>query len=194
MLKVLTTIYDFFNWIIFMLIFLIIPVFLYPFYIIKNFKRLLYDKLFYIVTGLTFFFDQYTKLLAIKHLKYQDDIIIIKGLLHFTYVENKGAAMGLLPGQVWLFKIIAIVAVLIIVWYSATTPKEEVAIQTGLAFLLGGALGNFMDRLKYGAVIDFIDVHYKTFQWPVFNVADTMIDIGVGILIIKFLFFSEEDE
>ena len=167
----------------------------YPFFILKNFKAFFLDKLFYIITVLVFALDQYTKKMAIVHLKSVGlKYPVIKKMLYFYYVENYGAAFGILQGKIWLFKMIAIMAILVIIIYSKLLRKEDYLSQLALAFLLGGALGNFFDRLHFGYVVDFIYFKYKTFEWPVFNLADVFIDIGVFILLLSFVFEPSAEE
>ncbi len=108
--------------------------------------------------------------------------LIIEGSLYFTYVQNKGAAFGMMPGKSWLFFISALVVITVLVIYNLlgkTTVLE--AISTGI--IAGGALGNLIDRYFYSFVIDFIDLGW----WPVFNLADSAIVCGGATLVVLFL-------
>ncbi len=168
---------------------------IWPFFVAKNFKKYFLYNFFYFITIAAFFFDQYTKKLAIDHLKLSRiRIPIIEDVLYFFYVENYGAAFGILQGKIILFKVVAVLAIIIIIIYSKLVPRKNYWLQGALAMLLGGALGNFADRLRFNCVIDFIYIKYKTFEWPVFNFADVFIDIGVAILFVNFIFAKEEVE
>jgi signal peptidase II len=105
-----------------------------------------------------------------------------------TYVTNTGAAFGLFPDYGGIFMIIAVVVVVVIVVYHRYLPGEQWLVQISLGLQLGGALGNLLDRLRYGHVIDFID--FKV--WPIFNVADSSLFVGVVILAFHLLRHGED--
>lgn len=168
---------------------------IWPFFVIKNFRKYFLYKFFYFVTIIAFFIDQYSKKLAIDILKMDHiRIPLIDDILYLFYVENYGAAFGILQGKIILFKAVAVLAIIIIIIYSKLVPRNNYWLQGALALLLGGALGNFADRIRFNCVIDFIFLKYKTFEWPVFNFADVFIDIGVVILFINFIFSKDESE
>lgn len=102
----------------------------------------------------------------------------LRRLVSLTYVTNTGAAFGLFPNQSLLFVVIAVLVVIAIVAYHRHLPTDQTLVKASLGLQLGGALGNLTDRLRYGYVIDFID--FKI--WPVFNLADSAIVVGVAIL------------
>ncbi len=122
--------------------------------------------------------DQLSKWAAHAWLEPLQSVPLIPGILHLTYVRNTGAAFGLLRGWASLF---IVLAVLIAGWLSLELTRRHHAPlnRLGLALVLGGAVGNLIDRLRIGSVIDFIDLRV----WPVFNLADSAITIGVGLLI-----------
>ena len=104
---------------------------------------------------------------------------VIPSILHLTHVQNTGAAFGLFQGYPQTFAVLAVVvAVWVVVELTRKRPRPWPA-DTGLLLILGGSLGNLIDRLRFGYVIDFIDVRV----WPVFNIADSAITIGVGLLL-----------
>ena len=104
---------------------------------------------------------------------------LVPSILHLTYVQNTGAAFGLFPGYPRVFVMLAVVvAGWIIVELTRTRPRAW-PVETGLLVILGGALGNLIDRLRFGYVVDFIDLRV----WPVFNLADSAVTIGVGLLL-----------
>jgi len=133
---------------------------------------------------LGFALDQTSKWLAVAHLKGAHSIPLVSWCFSLTYVQNPGAAFGLLRGYTTLFIFMAFVTVIIIGAYFRLTDPDERLVQIALVFILAGALGNLMDRVFLGYVIDFLEVFYGTFKWPVFNVADSIIDVGVGLIVI----------
>ncbi len=123
--------------------------------------------------------DQFTKLLVIRNLLLNHTTPLIKGIFHLTLIFNRGAAFGILKNQTPLFIFVSIFAVILI--YSALCNnryKKYSFYNISLAFILAGALGNLIDRLRLGYVIDFLDFRI----WPVFNVADSAITIGAILL------------
>lgn len=138
----------------------------------------LYIAIFLLIIAL----DQISKYLIASAFSLGEGICVIEGLLDFTYVQNRGAAFGLLQGARVFFIILTIVVfvALIIYLYKArlTSPLEK----TALAFIAGGAIGNFIDRLVLGYVRDFIEVTFIDF--PVFNIADCFVCIGAGLYIL----------
>ncbi len=130
--------------------------------------------------------DQFTKWLVVTYLRPVGDLPLWKGVLHLTYVENRGAAFGMLSGRRWIFMIfswIAIAAVLFfLIWYRRyTTPLLGVA----LAMILGGGVGNMIDRAWQGYVVDFINV--ECIHFAVFNGADSFVCIGGALLVLWML-------
>ena len=104
-------------------------------------------------------------------------------ILHLTYVENTGAAFGLFPGQHLVFIGMSIAVIGWIIWEMAAGPVQDAWLFWGCSLILGGAAGNLIDRLRFGHVIDFIDLRV----WPVFNLADSAITIGVGLIVWRAL-------
>jgi signal peptidase II len=108
-------------------------------------------------------------------------------LLNLTYVHNEGAAFSFLSSaggwQRWFFVVIALIATtVLVIWLKRLKPTEKWMAVT-ISLVLGGAIGNLYDRISYGYVIDFIDVYYQSHHWPVFNVADSAISIGVVMML-----------
>ncbi len=136
-----------------------------------------------VVVGL----DQLSKYLIVSFMSAGQTVAVIPRLLHLTYIKNPGAAFGLLPYRTILFIAITLVVMVFMFIYYRALPKGFYLMRLGLALQLGGALGNLVDRLRYGQVIDFIDVKFFP---PVFNLADMAIVIGVGIFVIAFWRFS----
>ena len=133
----------------------------------------------FIITLSILFTDQLTKLLATQNLLLNQSAPLIKGIFHLTLIHNRGAAFGILKNQTQLFIFISILAVILI--YSAlrnNKHKKYSFYNISLALISAGALGNLIDRLRLGYVIDFLDFRI----WPVFNVADSAITIGAILL------------
>ncbi len=117
---------------------------------------------------------------------------VIEGLISLTHVRNRGAAFGFLsnadlPYQSVLFAVLSVLALGAIAAYALKLPAGQRWPQVALSLIMGGAVGNLVDRLAYGYVIDFVDVYWKHHHWPAFNVADSCISIGVGMLILDLL-------
>ena len=148
-------------------------------------KRYLYIL---IVAAAVVLFDQYTKQIITESLLYGQGYPVIENFFNIVRVHNHGAAFGFLNNpdetwQFWLFAGIGVIAVIIIFCYAKSAPKGSHLTFTALGMLLGGAAGNFADRLFFGYVIDFLDFHINNKHWPAFNVADIAICAGVIILI-----------
>lgn len=140
--------------------------------------------------------DQSTKL-AINHSMQLYQSIQLLDFFNLTYVHNTGAAFSFLSErsgwQRWLFSILAVVMSLMMTLWIKRLKDNETLLAISLSLILGGAIGNLIDRLIYGYVIDFLDLYYHSWHWPAFNVADSAITIGVGLMLIdSFRSKSEE--
>jgi signal peptidase II len=136
--------------------------------------------------------DQLTKRLIDASMALHERHEIVPGILQLTYVHNRGAAFGLfntadLPYQAQLFSLVSLLALTGIVVYSLRLSPTRLLPQSALALIFGGAIGNLIDRLRHGYVIDFIDVYWGRYHWPMFNAADSAISVGVGLLILDML-------
>jgi signal peptidase II len=159
-------------------------------------KRDFYWKIAYLaVTGAVFMIDQTTKAWAIRRLRFGDDWTLIPGFLNFAYAQNTGAAFSMLDSYGdagrWGLSAIACVAAILVLYYFWRVPRSHDRLLGALALLLAGILGNVVDRMRLGFVIDFIDVQFGSWHYPTFNVADMAICIGAGLLILD-MFFSKE--
>ena len=148
--------------------------------------------LFYIVTVLLILADQISKFLTVKYLKPVSSIAMINGIFSLTYVENKGAAFGILQNARWVFIVATIVAIIAMVWYKRKFKPQGKIINTSLCLLLSGALGNMIDRIFLGYVVDMLEVTF--IDYPVFNVADCFVVVGAILLCIYILFIYKEPE
>jgi signal peptidase II len=144
--------------------------------------------IYFIVAIIVLFLDQLTKWIVIKEVNVGDSIPVIEGILYITSHRNAGAAFGILQNQRWFFIVITIIVVVGIIYYLLQLKGVKKLMSWALALILGGALGNFVDRLLYGEVVDFVDVKIVVgtfyYDFPIFNVADSALVIGVGILLI----------
>lgn len=140
------------------------------------------------------FLDQVTKVAILEWVKPPATGIPITGFFAIVLVWNSGMSFGLLntgdPAVPWILGTLSVVVSIALVWWLARAPHRLVAI--GVSLVLGGALGNLIDRILYGAVVDFLDVHWGQWHWPAFNVADSAITLGVVALLWDSLFAARE--
>lgn len=142
--------------------------------------------------------DQITKIYVQSKFYLGESITVIDGFFNFTYVQNPGAAFGFLATSPAIFRdnfflIIPPIAMGIIIYFLKTVKSSDKIQILALSLVFGGALGNYIDRLRVGYVIDFLDFHLKhAYSWPAFNIADSA--IVVGIIILFFLSFRKETE
>lgn len=134
--------------------------------------------MFIIITVIVLFLDQFTKALALKKLAYGETLPVIKNIFHLTLVANSGSAFGLFRDSTVIFIAVTIIAVIFILRYLIISRRENFIVRFCLYLILGGALGNLIDRLRFGCVVDFLDFRI----WPVFNLADSCITVGAIII------------
>ncbi|MGM9881339.1 MAG: signal peptidase II [Bacilli bacterium] len=128
--------------------------------------------------------DQLSKFIVIKALNVNHSIEVIKNFFYLTYTHNKGAAFSILTGKRIFLVIIAIIIIAAIIYYlKKNTPNNSLS-KIAFSLVIGGSLGNLIDRILRGYVIDFIDVKIFGYDFPIFNLADTFITIGIFILIL----------
>lgn len=145
------------------------------------------------IAGVIVLLDQWTKLWVDADMRLYQTIPVIDGFFSLTYVRNTGAAFSIFADfpasfRKPFFMVVTIVAVVGIGWFVRTTPREDKLTLIASGCILGGALGNAIDRLAYGSVIDFLDVFVGTWHWPAFNVADAFITIGVILILLAGFF------
>lgn len=137
--------------------------------------------------------DQLTKWAALKYLVRHVEVAVVP-FLNLTLAYNRGAAFSFLSDaggwQNAFFSTVAAVACAVIIYMLYRTRGRDPLLAFGLVFILGGAIGNLIDRLLYGHVIDFIDVYYRHWHWPTFNIADSAITVGAVMLILDALGFK----
>ena len=134
--------------------------------------------------------DQVTKKLVVSLMGVGESLDLLGPAVRFTRTENTGAAFGIFRGRSVLFVAISALACVAIVVFLREIARLRRVEQVGFSLVLGGALGNLVDRVRLGAVVDFIDIGVRDLRWPAFNVADSAIVVGVAVLAVRFLFFS----
>ena len=155
-------------------------------------------KLAYLLAaGAVFMIDQTTKAWAVRRIRFGGEREIIPNILNFVYAENTGVAFSMLDDHGdtgrWGLVAVATVAACLVLFYFWRVPRTNDRLLGALALLLAGIVGNLTDRMRLGFVIDFIQVHYKDWYYPVFNVADMAICFGAGLLILD-MFLSKKSE
>ncbi|HEV7661993.1 MAG TPA: signal peptidase II [Chloroflexota bacterium] len=131
--------------------------------------------------------DQATKRVASDRLEGRESVHVVDDVLRFTYVVNRGAAFGLLQDQTAFFVFVGVLVIGVIVASYRYLPRSGFRLHLALGLQLGGAIGNLIDRIRQGYVVDFVDFGYRSNWWPVFNVADSAIVIGVALLALNAL-------
>lgn len=137
--------------------------------------------------------DQFTKYLAITYIQ-GNTITLIEGVFQFRYLENRGAAFGMLTNQQWFFLIITLLTLCIVTFVYVKLPRDKhfIPLRICMITLVAGAIGNMIDRIRFGYVVDFL--YFQLIDFPIFNIADIFATLSTIALIALFLFYySEED-
>jgi signal peptidase II len=141
--------------------------------------------------------DQASKLAIAGSMQLYQSIEIVP-YFNLTYVHNTGAAFSFLSEaggwQRWFFAGLALVISVVIAVWLARLKRHETLLAVALSLILGGAIGNLIDRLAYGYVIDFLDVYYQTWHWPAFNIADSAITLGVILMLVESFFLGKRED
>jgi signal peptidase II len=145
-----------------------------------------------IVAGVVVVLDQFTKALALEHLAPGASVPLIDGLLALSLVMNPGLAFGVLGGVPagwrWLVALVSLAALVVLVRLALRVlPRGGLVDHGSIGLVFGGAVGNLIDRARFGAVVDFVDVYYHAWHWPAFNVADSAITVGVALLALRLV-------
>ncbi len=135
--------------------------------------------------------DQVSKILILRNIPYGTSLTVIPGFFNLTHVRNRGAIFGFMshsgnPAVYALITAASLAALGLVAYFFVRVPAQDKLLRTTLALILGGALGNQIDRLFRGFVVDFVEIYVKSFHWPSFNVADSCISIGAVLLIYVF--------
>lgn len=146
-----------------------------------------------IVSGIIILLDQITKLIVLETMPLFQTIPVFPGFFNLTHIHNPGGAFGFLstqtsPIQRLLFLFVCSLAVGLIFYFYRKTPLEQTWLSTAFAMVFGGAIGNLIDRVRLGKVVDFLDFYIGDLHWPAFNVADSAVSIGMVIFLFHILF------
>jgi len=147
----------------------------------------------FLVSGCVILADQITKYIIKINLALYDNIIVIDNFFNITHILNPGGAFGFfasgsLEVRRFIFLFMSSVVALFVLWFYKRCAVDFIFLSYGLALIFSGAMGNLIDRFRYGKVVDFLDFYIGSAHWPAFNVADSAISIGMGILIYHILF------
>lgn len=150
-----------------------------------------------VAAGAVFLFDQATKAWAVRRLRFSESITVINDFFNFAYAENTGVAFSLFnnhgdTGRLVLSGL-AFLAAILVLYYFWKTPRSDDRMLGALSLLLAGILGNVVDRVRLGYVVDFIDFQFGNWHYPTFNIADVAICTGAGLLILD-MFLSGKDD
>ena len=153
-------------------------------------------KIFLALAAGVLVLDQVTKAAVSTTLKMYEIRPVLPGFFNLTRVHNTGAAFGLLAGQAspvrtFFFLTVSFLALGVVLWMLLHLPPDQKVELVALSLIFGGALGNVIDRARLGEVVDFIDVYYRGYHWPAFNVADSAITVGVILLLYRLVFAKE---
>jgi signal peptidase II len=148
------------------------------------------------VAAVVILLDQLTKWLVVKNMELYERISIVDPYIGLLSHRNKGAAWGMLEGQMWLFYIVTIIVVAGIIYFFHKEEKGHPVFAISLMLLLGGAIGNFIDRLWRKEVVDFVDVLIPVinYDFPIFNVADAALTVGVILIIIHMILDEKKNK
>ncbi|TGB00218.1 lipoprotein signal peptidase [Sporolactobacillus shoreae] len=149
--------------------------------------------IYYLVALVIFLLDQLSKWMVIRNMSVGESISIIPNVFYLTSLRNTGAAWNILEGQFIFFFIITVAVLAVVIYYMQKAGRKQPLLGLSLAFIIGGTVGNFSDRLFRGEVVDFIHVYIVHYNFPVFNLADSSLFIGV-ILLIIYLFLDGRKE
>ena len=141
----------------------------------------------WVIAALVFALDRWSKAWATEQLALVPSKALIGEWLRLTYVRNTGVAFGLGAGQGLPFAAITLIALGLVVWLALSSKSRTWPRSVALGLIVGGALGNLVDRVRWGSVIDFIDFGYRQNWWPVFNAADSAISVGVALFALTLL-------
>lgn len=145
-----------------------------------------------LIAGLVAILDQISKAAVLAMIPLYRTVPVIPGFFNLTHVRNPGGAFGFLADHIHgfatiLFIAFTLAAVVLVIYFYVSTPPTHRFLAAGFAMILGGAVGNLIDRLRFGAVVDFLDVYVGRYHWPSFNVADSAVTVGICIFIFHYL-------
>lgn len=150
---------------------------------------------YYLIAALVIAVDFITKKIVATRMNLHDEISVIGNFFLITSHRNRGAAFGILQDQRWFFIVVTIIILAGLIWYMQAVRKTAKAtLLIGLGLVFGGAIGNFIDRVRFGEVVDFFKFNFGSYTFPIFNVADSTICIGVGLILLDTLLTAKEEK
>lgn len=150
--------------------------------------------LFFLISILLIVLDQLSKWWIVQHMELYQSITVISDFFYITSHRNRGAAFGILQEQRWFFIVVTICVVIAIIVFMVKMKKETILTKIALSFVLGGAVGNMIDRIQTGEVIDFFHFQFGSYHFPIFNVADSAICVGVVLFLIANLLDYKKEQ
>ena len=139
--------------------------------------------------------DQISKTIVVKTISLYESIPVIQNFFHFTYITNDGMAFGInFPFGYYIFTSVSILLTLFLFWYLWSVRTHSIVIRLGISFIIAGAIGNLIDRIFLGAVIDFLDFMIGNFHWYVFNLADSYVTVGMALVLIDSIILEKKRE
>lgn len=145
--------------------------------------------MFYLIAVIWLVLDQVTKYYVMNHFAIGESVSVIQNVFHLTYIINRGAAFGMLANQRWFFLVVAFILIIVYAIYHKKVNRGPISLRIGSALLISGAIGNGIDRYVLHGVVDFFDFRI----WPIFNVADIGICVGVACIIYHLLINEHEE-
>lgn len=155
------------------------------------------ERLGILVAAGVLLLDQLTKAVVVQHMALHESFSVIQGFFNITYVRNTGAAFGILSGQApWIRSVVlvgsSLLAMGFILWIWLRDENSSCPRVVSLGLILGGALGNMVDRVRLGEVIDFLDLYWGRYHWPAFNLADSAVTVGILMFLPSYVIFQKE--
>ena len=139
--------------------------------------------------------DQVSKAIVVRTMSLYESIPVIESFFHFTYITNDGMAFGIdFPFGYFIFSLVSALLTIFLFWYLWTARNDSLVIRLGLAMIIAGAVGNLIDRLMLGEVIDFLDFMIGNFHWYVFNLADSYVSVGMVLILTDSIFLEKKRE
>ena len=147
------------------------------------------------VSVLLVFADQISKILIRINMSLYESIPVIANFFNLTYITNDGMAFGInFPFGIYIFSTISLIFTVFLFWYLWTIKEDGIVIRTGVALIIAGAVGNLIDRIFLGSVVDFLDFMIGNYHWYVFNFADSYVTIGMGFILYDSFFLEPKKE
>lgn len=146
------------------------------------------NRIFVLAATICLLLDQLSKIYIDRTFSLYQSLPVVENFFHITYLRNPGAAFGILADssiRLPFFIGVSLLAILGILWYQRRVPRSDSWQHLTLGLIFSGAVGNLIDRIRFGEVIDFLDVHWYQYHWPAFNIADSAICVGVGLILVR---------